>query len=122
LLQYHHLYADDAGQSRWRNVEVVLKERTFAPPARGIHLSEPESVERMMFLRLSAGWNEAVHPSPKRQMLVCLAGIIRVTASDGDAREIGPGDLWLMEDLSGKGHHTCVIGDDDFEALVVQYE
>ena len=61
-MRYYHLYADDAGESHWRNVEVVLKERTFAPPAQGIHVSEPESVTSMMFLELPAGWNEPVHP------------------------------------------------------------
>jgi len=121
-LQYHHLYADDAGESHWLNVEVVLKERTFAPPAQGILVSEPESVTSMMFLKLPAGWNEPIHPTPKKQALICLAGVVRVTASDAEAREIGPGDVWLMEDLIGKGHHTRVTSDEDFKALIVQYD
>jgi quercetin dioxygenase-like cupin family protein len=109
-------------QSHWRNVEVVLKERTFAPPAQGILVSEPESVTSMMFLKLPAGWNEPIHPTPKKQALICLAGVARVTASDAEAREIGPGDVWLMEDLIGKGHHTRVTSDEDFKALIVQYD
>lgn len=72
-MRYHHLCADDAGESHWRNVEVVLEERTFAPPAHGILVSEPEAVTRMMFLKLPAGWNEPVHPTPKKQALICLA-------------------------------------------------
>ena len=34
---------------------------------------------------------------------------------------IGKGDVWHMEDCSGKGHHTRVISDEDFEAVIVQY-
>jgi quercetin dioxygenase-like cupin family protein len=121
-LRYHHLYADEAGESRWRDVDVPLKERVFAPPARGIHVSDPESAASIMFLKLPPGWDEPVHPTPKRQMLICLAGGIRVTASDGEVRDLGPGDVWRMEDLAGKGHHTRVTSDRDFEAIIVQYD
>jgi hypothetical protein len=121
-MRYHHLYVDDAGESRWRDVEIALEERTFAPPAQGIHVSEPEPAKNMMFLRLHTGWSEPIHPTPKKQTLICLAGAVRVTASDGEVREIRPGDLWRMEDLSGKGHHTCVISDGDFDAAIVQYD
>ncbi len=77
---------------------------------------------RTLFLKLRSGWNEPVHPTPVRQKLVCLAGTVRVTASDGEVREIGRGDVWHMEDKSGRGHHTQVTSDEDFEALIVQYE
>lgn len=75
-----------------------------------------------MFLRLRSGWNEPIHPTPVRQKLICLAGSVRVTASDGQVRHIGRGDVWHMEDKEGKGHHTFVTGDEDFEAVIVQYE
>ncbi len=45
---------------------------------------------------------------------------MEVTASDREIRQIGPGDVWQMEDLTGKGHRTRVLGNDDFEAAVVQ--
>ena len=121
-MQYHHMFADSVGESHWRDVEVVLEERLFAPPARGIYVSESQSVTIMMFLRLPAGWNEPVHPTPKKQTLVCLAGVVHVTASDGETRDIGSGDVWLMEDLVGKGHHTLVTSDNDFKAIIIQHE
>ena len=119
-MRYHHLYSDESGESRWKEVEVVLEERVFAPPAQGIHVSGAIPAKAMMFLRLHAGWNEPAHPTPVRQTLICMSGSVVVTASDGDAREIGPGDIWRMEDLSGKGHHTRVVGDTDFDAVIVQ--
>lgn len=120
-MHYHKLGVDDAGESHWETVEVTLSERVFAPPAQNIHLSDPEPCARVVFLRLPAGWDEPIHPTPARQRLVCLAGAVRVTASDGEAREIGPGDVWQMQDTWGKGHHTRVISDADFEAMVVQF-
>jgi hypothetical protein len=121
-MKYHHLYSDAAGESHWRDVDVRLEERSFAPPAKAIEISAPHSAKAMLFLRLKAGWNEPIHPTPIRQTLICLRGVARVTASDGEAREIGPGDVWRMEDIGGKGHHTEVIGADDFETVIVQHE
>ncbi len=120
-MNYQRLYADAAGESHWEDVEVVLEPKVFAPPAQDIEISEPDPVQQMLFLRLRAGWNEPVHPTPVRQTLVCLAGAVRVTASDGEAREIAKGDVWHMEDRHGKGHHTEVISEEDFEAVIVQY-
>lgn len=121
-MKFLKLYCDEAGESHWQEIEVSLAERSFAPPAREIEVSEPETVGKLLFLRLKSGWNEPAHPTPVRQKLVCLAGAARVTASDGDIRDIGRGDVWHMEDLTGKGHHTQVTSEDDFEALVVQYD
>lgn len=121
-MKVHKLFSDAAGESHWTNVEVDLAEREFAPPAQNVEVSEPEPATRMAFLKLRAGWNEPVHPSPVRQKLICLAGSVRVTASDGEFRDIGRGEVWHMEDTGGKGHHTVVTSDEDFEAVVIQFE
>ncbi len=120
LCLVHHLGADSDGESHWRDIPATLEERVFAPPAQGIEVSEPLPAVSTFFLRLKAGWNEPIHPTPVAQRLVCLTGCIRVTASDGDTREIGPGDVWDMSDTHGKGHHTEVISDTDFECVMVQ--
>ena len=118
---YRRLYADERGESHRETVEVSLAEKTFAPPAKAIEISEPETAARLLFLRLKSGWNEPVHPTPVAQKLICLAGRARVTASDGEVQEIGPGDVWHMEDLHGKGHHTEVVSREDFESVIVQF-
>lgn len=121
-MKFLKLYSDDSGESHWAEIEVSLEERTFAPPAKEIEISEPEPAKRMVFLKLRSGWNEPIHPTPVAQKLICLAGTIRVTASDGTFRDIGPGDVWHMEDRQGKGHHTMVTSQEDFESVIVQFE
>ncbi|MBV7397116.1 cupin domain-containing protein [Mameliella sediminis] len=116
------MYSDVAGESHWRDVDVTLTETVFAPPAQDILVSAPEEARAMVFLSMQAGWDEPIHPTPKRQTLFCLRGRLRVTTSDGETREIGPGDILRMEDTTGKGHHTCVIGETDFEGVIVQAE
>ncbi|PWJ22524.1 cupin [Jannaschia seohaensis] len=119
-MRYFKLYVDEAGESHWQDVEVALAERTFAPPAQAIEISEPAPARAMLFLRLRSGWNEPVHPTPVEQTLICRAGSVLVTASDGDTREICRGDVWRMEDTHGQGHHTQVTSVEDFEAVIVQ--
>ncbi|MFT7146646.1 MAG: hypothetical protein ACJASZ_001524 [Yoonia sp.] len=121
-IKFHKLYCDADGESHWENIDVTLVAHCFAPPAQDIEISEPEPVKKTMFLRLRSGWNEPIHPTPVAQKLVCLAGTVRVTASDGEARDIGPGAVWHMEDKFGKGHHTMVTSDEDFESVIIQYE
>jgi len=121
-MKIFRLFCDAAGESHWQDVEIELEERTFAPPAKGIEISDPSPATQSLFLRLRPGWNEPTHPTPIRQKLICLAGSARVTASDGDVRNIGRGDVWFMEDTFGKGHHTLVTSEEDFECVIVQFE
>ncbi len=121
-MRYLHLDADATGESHWREVDVALRERSFAPPAERILVSDGEPATALLFLRLAAGWDEPSHPTPRRQTLVGLRGTVRVTASDGEVRDIGPGDVWRMEDVTGKSHQTRVVAADDFEAAVVQHD
>ena len=121
FVKYYRLYCDEAGESHWQDVEVELEEQVFAPPAREIEISDPRRAAQSLFLRLRSGWNEPIHPTPIKQMLICLRGHVRVTASDGEHRDVGPGDVWYMEDTHGKGHHTEVTSEEDFETVIVQF-
>jgi uncharacterized cupin superfamily protein len=42
---------------------------------------------------------------------VNLQGSVKITASDGESRVIGPGEVFLVEDTSGKGHKSHTLGD-----------
>ena len=120
-MRYHQLYADEGGESHWRDHEVAIEERPFAPPAKSIEISALEPATNMLFLRLRSGWDEPAHASPIPQTLVCLRGAVVVTASDGDQRTIRAGDVSRMEDTFGKGHHTRALDGEDFDCVIVQH-
>jgi hypothetical protein len=44
------------------------------------------------------------HPAPRRQYIVNLDAGVKLTASDGESRVIGAGEVILVEDTTGKGH------------------
>src|SRR5437899_12550960 len=44
------------------------------------------------------------HPAPRRQYIINLDAGVKITASDGESRVIGTGEVILVEDTTGKGH------------------
>jgi len=116
------LCEDDAGESRFDTYTLSMELKDFAPPADPLYVSEAEPAKGYVVIRLPAGWGGARHPTPRRQILFCLGGALRVTASSGEERRVVAGDAWLMADTTGKGHTTEVISEGPVDAVIVQLE
>ena len=119
-MQYTRLYADADGESHFEDVAVELSSVDFAPPAPPLDVSSPMPADQYVFFRAPAGWDGDWHPAPRRQLFVGIAGELEVEMSDGEVRRFGAGDLALLEDVSGKGHVTRVVGDSDARGVFVQ--
>ena len=52
------------------------------------------------------------HPAPRRQFVIILSGGLEIGFEDGSRHRFGPGDARLVEDTTGKGHTTRVVGDE----------
>ncbi|MCC7462410.1 MAG: hypothetical protein IT480_08105 [Gammaproteobacteria bacterium] len=76
----------------------------------------------VLFARLRAGTTEDWHPAPRRQFMVCVQGVVEVTAGDGEQRRIAPGGFLLLEDTTGQGHRTHAPGPEDHIALAIPVE
>ena len=50
------------------------------------------------------------HPAPRRQYIISLRGEIEIGLGSGATFRYGPGDARLVEDTTGQGHTTRVIG------------
>lgn len=121
-MHYLHLTEDDHGMSRFSDVEIDMETGDFAPPAPPMGMSATEDCARFLFLTLPPGWGGEKHPSPRPQVAFCLGGRMRVTAGDGEVREVGPGGIWRMEDTTGSGHFSEVIGDEPARLAIVQLD
>jgi hypothetical protein len=119
-MPFLHLTADSNGVSHFADAAVPLHAGAFAPPAPPMPISVTEPATGLLYLVLPAGWGGAKHPSPRRQVAFCLSGRLRVQAGDGVVREFGAGAIWRMEDVSGSGHTTTVLGDEDVRLAIVQ--
>jgi quercetin dioxygenase-like cupin family protein len=57
--------------------------------------------------------------APRRQYVITLSGRGEVELIDGTKIELGPGSVDLAEDLTGKGHITRVIGNEDRVTIAI---
>jgi hypothetical protein len=103
-MRVHNLYVDDKGETHFRDIEIEWVEERNATkyskrfPASGIMFGEA-------FPTYDLDW----HPAPRRQYVINLDGAMQITASDGEVRTIGTGEVLLVEDTSGKGHLSKAI-------------
>jgi hypothetical protein len=115
------LFSDETGESCFEDIEIPMNEIQYAPPAPAVHLSEPRMATRLSWFRFPADWNDAAHPTPRRQLFVVLSGEVEGWTSKGDTRRFGAGDCLLMEDTVGKGHGARPVNG-EAEAIVVALE
>jgi quercetin dioxygenase-like cupin family protein len=59
------------------------------------------------------------HNAPRRQYVVVMSGTMEIEIADGTKRQLGPGDVLIAEDLTGKGHITRGVGDNPRISLAV---
>ena len=105
LMHIHDLYADAKGETHFRDIEI--EPATEGPggkvsgrfPATGVVVRTTEG-------SYIYDW----HTAPQRQYVINLDAAVKVTASDGQSRVIGPGEILLVEDTRGKGHVSRVDG------------
>jgi len=119
-MKYTRIYADPAGESHFKDVEVEFQETDFAPPAMPLNVSSFSSATECGFITAPPGWYGDWHPAPQRQFLFYLAGQGEVGVSDGEVRTFGPGDIVLVEDTTGKGHVSRVVGSAEVLNAVVR--
>lgn len=119
-LSFPQLFSDSSGESHFASVSLELVTRNFAPPAESFDVSDFADATRYGFLRAPSGWVGDLHPSPMRMWAFILSGEVEFEASDGEQRRVAAGSAILLEDTTGKGHQSRVIGDVPALLAVVQ--
>lgn len=105
-MRIHNLYTDASGESHFRDIEVE-----WAEERRGSKLSKRLPANGIIFRQTKADNDLDFHNAPRRQYIVNLQGSVKITASDGESRVIGPGEVFLVEDTTGKGHQSHTLGE-----------
>ena len=67
---------------------------------------------KISFSDWPVGRNIDWHPAPRRQFVIILSGQLEIGLGDGSKQVFGPGDARLVEDTTGKGHTTRVVGNE----------
>ncbi len=118
-MKYTKIFTDGEGETHFKDVEVELVFDQYAPPAPPFMVSGLRPAKHYGFSQFPSGWVGEWHPTPRRQFYLVLSGEVECTVSDGERRVFGPGSIVLLEDTTGKGHVTKVLGSKDVVAAMV---
>jgi len=98
-VKIHNLYVDDKGETHFRDIPV-----DFSESGRAGRTSKRLPATGIIFRQVPPDYDLDWHPAPRRQYIINLDAGVQITASDGEARKIGAGEVILVEDTTGKGH------------------
>jgi hypothetical protein len=116
-MRVHNLYEDANGESHWRDIQVEWVEENEAGK-----LSARQAAFGIIFRQTQAEHDRPWHPAPRRQYIINLDAGVQLTASDGEARVIGAGEVVLVEDTSGKGHLSKSVNNQMRHSIFVPLE
>jgi quercetin dioxygenase-like cupin family protein len=97
------VYSGADGQSHIAEVPLAMKPFVDVEGAHGAGIA---------FRVSPPGYVLDWHCAPRRQYSISLSGTAEIEVGDGTVARIGPGDVVLAEDLTGRGHVTRVVGDE----------
>jgi len=103
------VYTGPDGQSHAEEIEMRLT---------GV-ASEMIKATGVQFRRTPAGNFSDWHVGPRRQYVITLSGRGEIEVAAGKKIAMGPGHINLIEDTTGKGHTTRVVGTEDRVTIVI---
>jgi len=103
-VRIHNLYVDEIGETHFRDIEI-----DWVHDSPGGKLSERMAATGVIFRETAGDYDLDWHPAPRRQYIINLDAAVEITASDGEKRVIGAGEVILVEDTTGKGHLSKAV-------------
>lgn len=93
------IYTGDDGESHLRDLDIPLEDGPYGAisawvPITGVAFRQnPDD-----------GLTIDFHVAPRRQFVITLEGAVEIDCGNGEVCRIGPGDILLATDTTGKGH------------------
>ena len=119
-VKYVKIYADDGGETHFKDEEVPLKDADYAPPAPPIAVGPHVKATGVTAIGFPPGWFGDFHPAPKFQWMMIMSGTLEIGVSDGEKRTLPAGTIAYLEEAGSKGHSTRVIGDEQSILIVTE--
>ena len=121
-MYYTKIFVDKEGETHFMDIEIGLELVEYAPPAPPLLISQFNPAKRYAFSVFPSGWFGDWHPTPRKQVYFILSGKLEGRVSDGETRQFGPGSIVLVDDTTGKGHVTKVLGSEDVLSAVIHLD
>ena len=113
------VFSDAAGKCRFDQIDISLVMKEYAPPAAPVAVSTPMQTGQCVFMRIPPGFVGVQHPTPRKQLVVCVSGTARFRGSGGETHVLWAGESLIDANTEGSGHISEVISDVPFEAYLI---
>lgn len=100
------LSVDEQGETHFGEMEIALENLSEVGA-----ISNRIPVTGLYFRKTLPSYSLDWHNAPRRQYIVNLDAAVEITASDGETRVIGTGEVFFVEDTTGKGHLSKAVDD-----------
>ncbi len=108
------MYTGEDGESHFEDIDISL-----GSPGSPERLSEPVKATGIIFRETSGEYNLDWHNAPRRQFVINLEGSVEIVLGDGSSRILGPGDILLAEDTTGRGHISRAVNNQPRKSIFV---
>jgi hypothetical protein len=112
------IYTGADGESHFEDVELALPDLGAIGA-----MSAPQTAKSILFRETGADYDLGFHTAPRRQYVIMLAGgRVELEVGSGERRVLGPGDVLLAEDTSGRGHKSRALDPEPRRSIFVALE
>ncbi|MFC1947894.1 hypothetical protein ACFLXY_08255 [Chloroflexota bacterium] len=108
------MYTGKDGESHFEDTDIPLG--SHDNPDRRSELIKATGI---IFRETGADYDLDFHNAPRRQFVINLEGSVELILSDGSSRILGPGDILLAEDTTGRGHISRAVNNQPRKSIFV---
>ena len=111
------LYVDAKGETHFEDLDIP-----YVESGPGGKTSKRYPATGIIFRETPGTYDLDWHNAPRKQYIINLDAGVQLTASDGEARVIGAGEVILVEDTTGKGHLSKSVNNQMRHSIFVPIE
>jgi quercetin dioxygenase-like cupin family protein len=100
--------SDGSGGTRFEELDLPQSETPYAQNVPPLLVSSSLNAAGAVFVTMPGDVETEPHPAPRRQLVVVIDGHFEVSTTDGEKRNLLPGDTIVFDDLGTRGHTTTV--------------
>jgi len=98
------IYTGADNESHFEEIEVDLKDLGMIG-----RISALEPASGIVFRETEGDYDFEFHNAPRRQYVINLDAAVELETGDGTTRILGPGEVLLAEDTTGRGHRSRAV-------------
>ena len=108
------IYTGPDGESHFEDIDISLDNVVGSQK-----MSKLKNATGIIFRETSGEYDLNFHNAPRRQFIITLEGQVELVVGDGTSRILGPGDILLAEDTTGRGHASRAVNNQPRKSIFI---